>query len=228
MNGSEKLPQVKDDSYILKQLEVSPSRRQTAEHGSQTSSAQYYERSLLAHKQYLGAMLFWVKVCQWPVVSIGARKVFQRKIPLIPIKLKELTSTFGKTQGGYKEPTGKRVSFIGKRNERCQRITWWTTPEEKRWKGRDISIEIDQVDHGEIWLLPKRYQANYLPETGGHVLTPFFGKVGSRRDKEIQHMERVQSADWRKNRVVNEIRRWSEEFSPDSRLAGHNNRPVYN
>jgi hypothetical protein len=45
------------------------------------------------------------------VVIIGARRVFQGKIPLIPIKLKVLTSTSGKTQGGYKEPTGKRASF---------------------------------------------------------------------------------------------------------------------
>jgi hypothetical protein len=30
------------------------------------------------------------------VVIIGARRVFQGKIPLIPIKLKELTSTSGK------------------------------------------------------------------------------------------------------------------------------------
>jgi hypothetical protein len=59
------------------------------------------------------------------VVIIGARRVFQGKIPLIPIKLKELTSTSGKkTQGGYKEPTGKRVIFVGEGNERCQRVTW--------------------------------------------------------------------------------------------------------
>jgi hypothetical protein len=57
------------------------------------------------------------------MVIIGARRVFQWKIPLIPIKLKELTSTSGKTQGVYKEPTGKRVSFTGKGNERCQRVT---------------------------------------------------------------------------------------------------------
>jgi hypothetical protein len=95
------------------------------------------------------------------VVIIRARRVFQGKIPLIPIKLKELMSTYGKTQGGYKEPTGKRVSFIGKGNERCQRITWRTTPKENRWEGRDISMKIDQVDHEEIWLLIKRYQANF-------------------------------------------------------------------
>jgi hypothetical protein len=48
------------------------------------------------------------------------------------------------------EPTGKRASFIGKGNERCQRVTWRITPKENRWKGRDVSMEIDQVDHGEI------------------------------------------------------------------------------
>jgi hypothetical protein len=80
---------------------------------------------------------------------IGAHRVFQGRIPLRPIKLKELTSTSGKTQGGFKEPTGKRVNFIGKENERCQRVTWRTTPKENRWKGQDISMEVDQVDHGE-------------------------------------------------------------------------------
>jgi hypothetical protein len=118
-------------------------------------------------------MLFGAEVCQWPVVIISACRVFQGKIPLIPIKLKELMSTSRKTQGGYKEPTGKRVSFIGKGNERCQRITWRTTPKENKWKGRDISMEIDQVNHEEIWLLLKRYQANFgekrlfTPKLGG-------------------------------------------------------------
>jgi hypothetical protein len=31
-------------------------------------------------------------------------------------------------------------------------------PKESRQKGRDISIEVDQIDHEEIWLLLKRYQ----------------------------------------------------------------------
>jgi hypothetical protein len=59
------------------------------------------------------------------------------------------------------------------------------------------------------------------------LLTPFFGKTQSKRDKEKQLMKnRVWSTDWRKNGVVNEIRQWSEEFSPDSGPAGQSDRPM--
>jgi hypothetical protein len=39
------------------------SRPQTAEHSSQTSSAQNYSQSLLAHQQYSEGMLFRAEVC---------------------------------------------------------------------------------------------------------------------------------------------------------------------
>jgi hypothetical protein len=161
-------------------------------------------------------MLFWVKVCQWPVVIIGARRVFQGKMPHIPIRLQELTSTSGKTQGGYKEPTGKRLSFVGKGNERCQRVTWRTTLKENRWKGWYILMEIDQVDHGEIWLLLKRYQTNFGAKGSftlklGACVDIVFLEKQVKRDKERQPMKsRAQSVDWRKKRTVNTIRWWSK------------------
>jgi hypothetical protein len=36
----------------------------------------------------------------------------------------------------------------------------------------------------------------------------------------------VQAVDRMKNRAVNETRRWSEEFSPDSGPAGQSDRPM--
>jgi hypothetical protein len=38
-------------------------------------------------------------------------------MPLIPIRLKELTPTSGNTQGRLKKPSCKRVGLIGKENE---------------------------------------------------------------------------------------------------------------
>jgi hypothetical protein len=51
---------------------------------------------------------------------ISAHRVFQGKMPLIPIRLKELTPTSGKTQGrkGIQRTSGKRVNLIGKGSER--------------------------------------------------------------------------------------------------------------
>jgi hypothetical protein len=59
------------------------------------------------------------------------------------------------------------------------------------------------------------------------VLTPFFWKNWSKRDKEEQSMKnRVQSADWRKKRTINTIRRWSEGSNHDSGPVGQSNRPM--
>jgi hypothetical protein len=37
-------------------------------------------------------MLFQAEMCQWQVKVIGARKVFQGKMPLIPIRLKRVNT----------------------------------------------------------------------------------------------------------------------------------------
>jgi hypothetical protein len=175
-------------------------------------------------------MLFWAKVCQWPEVIINACRVFQGKIPLIPTKLKRLTSTSRKTQGEYKEPTSKRVSFIGKGNERCQRVTWWTTRRKVDRKDETYQLRLIRLIMRRFGYYSKdtskfRNKRSIYSETGGHV-TLFFGKIGQ-KDKVKQPMEsRVRSDDWRKNRAVNEIRRWSGGFSPKSGPTGQGNRPM--
>jgi hypothetical protein len=46
-------------------------------------------------------------------------------------------------------------------------------------------------------------------------------------DKDKQPMKsRVQAAEWRKRRTINEIRWWSEGLNPDIGLAGKSSRPM--
>jgi hypothetical protein len=84
---------------------------------------------------------------------IDAREVFQGKmplIPLIPIKLKELTPTSGKKPKGeerYKEPPGKQMSLIGKGNERAKESHGEQPQGKSDRKDKALSMQIDQVNH---------------------------------------------------------------------------------
>jgi hypothetical protein len=54
---------------------------------------------------------------------IGACRVFQGNMPLIPMKLKELTRTSRKNpkvRSDTRKPPGKQMSLIGKGNERAK------------------------------------------------------------------------------------------------------------
>jgi hypothetical protein len=107
-------------------------------------------------------------------------------------------------------------------------------PEGKQRERTRHVMEIDQVDHGEIWLFLERYQTNFgakesfTLKLGACVDTVFWTKQ-VKRDKVKQPMKsRVQSVDWRKNGVVNEIHWLSEAFNPDSGPTGQSNRPMAN
>jgi hypothetical protein len=86
-------------------------------------------------------------------------------------------------------------------------------------------MEVDQVDHGESWLLLKRYQANFrangsfTPKLGACVDTVSCKNRSKRVKRDSQ------SADWRKNRVVNEMHRWqtrgsADGHTPDAKYGG--------
>jgi hypothetical protein len=120
---------------------------------------------------------------------IGTRGVFQGKMPLIPIKLKELIPTSGKKPKGeerYKEPRGKWMSLIGKGIKRAKESHGEQPQGKLDRKDKALSMQIDQVDHvkgtdcysEDIKQISK--QKIIYSETGGHVLTPFFGKQGQK------------------------------------------------
>jgi hypothetical protein len=227
-------PLMKDGPYTSKWWIIFLSRPQTTKHSSQTSSTQNYNQSLLAHQQHSEGMLFQAEICQWPVKVIGARKVFQGKMPLIPIRLKRVNTYIRKKiHGWYTEPSGKRMSLIAKGNERCQRVTWWTTPRKGRGKGRDIiNKDWSGRSRGDLIIIQKDIkqiseQKDYLLRNWGVCVDTIFWENRSKEDKEKQPMKnRVQSADWRKRRTVNTIRRWSERFNSDSGPARQNDWPM--
>jgi hypothetical protein len=94
------------------------------------------------------------------------------------------------------------MSLLGKRNERCQRVTWSTAPGKTDGKDKTLSIEIDQVDHVKRFdyyskdIKEISEQKDYLLLNWGACVDIVFLEKRVKRDKEKQPMKsRVRSAD---------------------------------